>query len=282
MTMAIYEGSDGAELHYDEVGAGPAVIVLAGGAARHPSYLGDLGGLAERHRLIIPHLRGVGRSHAALDRARPEQASYWRQSEDVEALRVHLGLGRVVVLGHSAGTRLAMSHAIRFPAGLAALVLVTPPSAHLVDAPSDADALFAKRRDEPWYAEAVEAGKNGPATPDDAGINDFYARVAPRSFAHWGPVEQAHATVGETAWAANRAYFSVEPPADFAARLAGVTAPVLVVAGAEDCTTGLAPVVALPELFGDGHLVVIDDCGHFPWVEQPELFRQAVENFLEE
>lgn len=46
--MPTYEGDDGTLLHYDVLGDTSAspVIVLAGGAARHPEYLGDLAGLS--------------------------------------------------------------------------------------------------------------------------------------------------------------------------------------------------------------------------------------------
>lgn len=45
--------------------------------------------------------------------------------------------------------------------------------------------------------------------------------------------------------------------------------------------TGLAPVVALAGLFPDGRAEVIDDCGHYPWIERPAPFRAAVDGFLD-
>jgi pimeloyl-ACP methyl ester carboxylesterase len=104
--------------------------------------------------------------------------------------------------------------------------------------------------------------------------------VAPLSYASFGPAERAHSAVGEVRFAANRTFFSVDPPQDFAVRLGAVTAPVLVVAGAQDCGTGLAPVVALATLFPAGTVAVIEDCGHHPWVERPDAFRAAVDAFL--
>ncbi|GAB4058317.1 alpha/beta fold hydrolase [Catellatospora paridis] len=279
--MTTYFGSDGATLHYDELNhAGadrPPVVALAGGAAMHPRYLGDLAGLGDAQRLIVPHLRGVG--HSPLPAA-VETASFWRQAEDVEQLRVHLGLDRVLLLGHSAGTRLAISYAARFPDRLAGLVLVTPPAGYLVDEPSDTPALIDARRGDPVFDAAVAAWATGPGSHDDAGFNAWYRLVAPLGYAAWGEREQAHAATALYSFAANRAYFSVEPPADLAQRLAGVTAPVLVVAGAQDCSAGLAPVRALSGLFPAGELAVIERCGHHPWLEQPAAFRAAVDGFL--
>ncbi|MEV0153530.1 alpha/beta hydrolase [Micromonospora sp. NPDC050686] len=283
--MPTYPASDGALLHYDDHPdrGGAPVVALAGGAAAHPSYLGDLAGLGERHRLLVPHLRGVGRSPAPDD---VELGSYWRQAEDLDRLRVHLGLDRLTVLGHSAGTRLALAFAARFPDRVAGLVLVTPPAAHLVDEPSDAEALLDSRRGEPDLDAAVAAWAAGPFPADggpldDAAFNAWQQRVAPRGYAAWGATERAHAAAVSYGFAANRAYFSVDPPADLAARLGEVTAPVLVVAGGADASAGVAPLLALAKLFPAGEAVVVERSGHFPWVERPAEFRAAVDGFLD-
>jgi ribosomal protein S18 acetylase RimI-like enzyme len=158
--VGTYHGADGALLHYDVLGESSAspLIVLAGGAARHPGYLGDLAGLSEHHQLVIPHLRGVGRSSAA---DIGDRGSWWRQADDVERLRVSLGLNRCAVVAHSAGTRLAIAYAAQFPDRLAALLLITPPASYLVDVPSDVSTLAADRMAEPAFAAAVLADDEG-------------------------------------------------------------------------------------------------------------------------
>lgn len=291
--MPTHRAADDTLLHYDELtagtgaAAGPPVVVLGGGAARHPVYLGDLAGLAERHPLVVPHHRGVG-SSPSLTGPADERGSNWRQAADLEALRQHLGQDRLLVAGHSAGTRLAVAYAAQYPDRLAALVLITPPAGYLVgpatsDAQQIADRLAATtRRDDTAFAAALDALSEGPAGWDDDGINDWQQRVAPASYAHWGEAEQQHARLGRTHAVANRAWFAVDPPGDLADRLRAVTAPVLVVAGADDLMTGLAPVVALAELFPAGRVAVVDHCGHYPWIERPAEFRAAVDGFLDE
>jgi pimeloyl-ACP methyl ester carboxylesterase len=265
-------------LHYDEFGQGRrnTVIALAGGAARHPSYLGDLAGLDAR--LIVPHLRGVGRTPLPDDVG---AASYWRQAEDIERLRVQLGLEKLNLLAHSAGSRLAIAYALQFPEGLASLMLITPPAAHIIGVPSDTDDLIARRAGEPAFDEAVKAWSEGPRQFDDDGLTAWYAKAAPMSYAAWDETAREHTAEGRYAFAANRAYFSVEPPEDLADRLAKVTAPVLVMAGAEDCGAGVAPVAALAERFPGSTYVVVERCGHYPWVEQPREFISSVEGFLD-
>ncbi|MEE6259391.1 alpha/beta fold hydrolase [Plantactinospora sonchi] len=280
--MPTYPGIDGTPLHYDELGrpesaGAPPLITLAGGPARHPRYLGDLAGLGTRHRLVVPHLRGVGHSP---DPAAVELGSWWCQAEDLDRLRGHLGLEQLLLVAHSAGTRLAISYAARFPSRIIGLVLITPPADDLVDVPSDVEELRSARRGEPALAAAIEAWRVGPEFHHDA-FDEWQARVAPLGYAAWGGTEQAHAADAEHGLAAIQAYFSVQPPEDLAARLGGVEAPVLVVAGAQDLVTGLAPVLALADLFPAGEAVTIADSGHYPWVEQPAAFRQAVDGFLD-
>lgn len=271
--MPTYRGADGAELHYDIRGDGPTVIVLGGGAPRHPDYLGDLAGLTDHLRLVIPHHRGVGRSPAA----EGDIASWWHQAADVEQLRLHLGLERAVVAGHSSGTRLAIAFAVQHPSSVSRLLLATPPAAYLVDEPSDVPAIAARRTDAE-FARAFARLADGYA--DQEALEQWIADTAPAGYARWGEAEQLHSRVGESDAQVNRAYFAIAPPADLPQRLATVREPVLVIAGSEDALTGVTQAVALAGLFPNGSVTVIDACGHYPWVEQPGAFRDAVLPFL--
>ena len=229
--MPTYEADDGAVLHFDVLGgdSAPPLVVLAGGAARHPEYLGDLAGLSQHHRLVVPHLRGFGRS-ATADLG--ERGSLWRQAEDVDRLRASLGLDRCTVVGHSAGTRLAIAYAVRFTERLGALVLITPPAGYLVDMPADAPAVAAARREEPAFAEAAAAAEAGPWSDGEDAFNAWQQDVAPLCYARWTEAEQTHARSGRYHLAAARAFLDGETPADLVERLRGVQAPTLVVAGA--------------------------------------------------
>ncbi|WP_203580660.1 alpha/beta fold hydrolase [Microbacterium hibisci] len=275
--MPVYRAADGAELFYDEVGEGAPVVFISGGAARHPSYLGDLAGAGADRRRLTVHLRGVGRSPLPADET---AASWWAQGDDLDALRVHLGLDRLDIVAHSAGTRVATAFAARHPERVGRLVLVTPPVAHLVDEPSDTAAIAARRAGDAAFQRAFAHLSTPAPLDDEADFAAWDAATAAAGYAHWGETERAHATVGTRAVPAARAYFSSPAPEAFAALLAETDAPVLVIAGAEDALTGCAPVVAAARLFRHGESIVLADCGHYPWIEQPAAFRAAVEEFL--
>jgi pimeloyl-ACP methyl ester carboxylesterase len=279
--VPVYQGQDGALLHYDMLGGDSAspLIVLAGGAARHPDYLGDLAGLSGHRQLFVPHLRGVGRSSAADTGG---MGSWWRQAGDIERLRASLGLDRCAMVAHSAGTRLAVAYAAQFPDRLAGLALITPPASYLVDVPSDAPALKAARMAEPPFATAAAAMDAGPDVSSDETFNAWQQAIAPLCYATWDETAREHARVGRYALAAAGAFRSGGPPPDLARRLRAVRAPVLVIAGAQDVLAGTAPVIAVAGLFPDGRATVIEHCGHMPWVEQPAAFREILDVFLGE
>ncbi|WP_104129454.1 alpha/beta fold hydrolase [Cryobacterium sp. N21] len=279
--MPRYDSSDGSVLYYEDIpgtGEGIPVVLLAGGAARHPSYLGDLAGLGEEHRLIVPHLRGVGLTEAPSD---PQRGSWWSQAVDVEQLRIHLGLNRLALIAHSAGTRLAIAYAAQFPRNIAALVLITPPAGYLVDEPTDVPTLIDRRRGDPDFDRAILALRAGPATSTEDDFTAWQRDSAAAGYATWHETGRAHAQIGRWSRAAATAYFSVDPPHDIAAWLLEMTAPVLVIAGAQDCLVGFEPVQALARMFPAGHSVTIEECGHYPWVEQPAAFRRVLHTFLE-
>lgn len=275
-------GSDGTRLHVDVIGddALPPLVVLAGGPARHPVYLGDLAGLSARRRLIVLHQRGVGES----DPGPAGTTAIWPElAEDVEAVRRWLGLERFELLAHSAGTRVAISYAARYPQHLDRLCLVTPPATWLVDADDDSAEIIARHAAEDWYPGFLDALPALLTAPDSATGNRLFPAVAPIAWGEWDETAQAHERLGAWHPTAQDAFVHTPTPdevEDIRDALRRLTAPVLVVAGSEDGLTGLAPVLDLAKRFPLGQAIVLDGCGHYPWVEQPRSFAAAVTSFF--
>ncbi|WP_328473310.1 alpha/beta hydrolase [Actinoplanes sp. NBC_00393] len=153
--MPFFTSHDGTRIHFDEVGDGPPLLALPGGPGTDVRYLGDLGGLAAGRRLIRMDARAAGRSEVPGDRA---TVSFVEQARDIEELRRFLGLTRMDVLAHSAGTLTAQEYAVAHPGRVRRLVLVTPVgrAAREPDA-AELAALRASRAGEPWYEAAAAA-----------------------------------------------------------------------------------------------------------------------------
>jgi 3-oxoadipate enol-lactonase len=115
-------GADPVRLAYREVAAGaePAgvpMLLLHGGGGDSTTWDDLAPGFAERRRLYLTDLRGMGRS------ARTERYSMTIFRDDVLALLDHLDLARVVLVGHSLGGYVSMLVAQAAPKRVAALVL---------------------------------------------------------------------------------------------------------------------------------------------------------------
>ncbi|HEY0418803.1 MAG TPA: alpha/beta fold hydrolase [Acetobacteraceae bacterium] len=99
----------------------PVAFVLHGGpGGDHSSYKPGLTPLAEKMQLVYIDHRGQGRS------AKGDPARYTLDEnvEDLEALRLHLGLGPIVVIGTSYGGMVAQGYAARYPDAVSHLVLI--------------------------------------------------------------------------------------------------------------------------------------------------------------
>ncbi|HTR77793.1 MAG TPA: alpha/beta hydrolase [Gemmatimonadaceae bacterium] len=117
--------SDSVRIYYKVVGVGrDTVVVLHGGAGFTMDYLvPDLAPLGKSHTLIFYDQRGSGRSPAPHDTLHITAAKH---VADLEALRVHFGIQRLAILGHSWGGELAALYAAAHPDRVARLVLEDP------------------------------------------------------------------------------------------------------------------------------------------------------------
>jgi proline iminopeptidase len=276
--MPTFSAPDGTRLAYRSLGTGDPLVCLPGGPMQDSAYLGDLGGLSARHRLIVLDLRGTGGSAA------PEDTSSYRadrQVDDVEALREHLGLERIDLLSHSAGTNLAILYALRHPARVGRLLLIAP-SLFAAAVPVSAEMrldVARLRQDEPWFPSAYAALE---ALTSGQGAD--WAAIAPLRHGHWDVGTQAFEAAAETQtnreaaeiYAADGVF---DPPAIRAA-LARYAGPVLLVAGEFDVNSPPAAVAELGALLSAATLVVQPGAGHNPWRDDPAAFTSTVTAFL--
>ncbi|GIE36893.1 hydrolase [Actinoplanes italicus] len=261
--MPYYSAADGLRLWYEVAGDGPPLLVLPGGPGMDVRYLGDLGGLSAVRGLVLADARAGGRSEVPEDRS---TVSFTAQADDLDALREHLGLDRVDILAHSAGSLTAQEYAVRRPGRVRRLVLVTP----IGRAGRDIDraevaAIRAARAAEPWYPQAADA--TGPFAA---------ARMAPFHWHRWTPARRREYVPGHAnalPWFREAFYAGTATPGP-------VLAPALVLAGASDGMIGTAPARLVAGAHPYAHLEVMTESGHRPWVEQPEQFVKLVEDFL--
>ena len=270
--MVTFESTDGTRLVYHPAGAGDPLICLPGGPMLASAYFGDLGGLSAHRSLVMLDLRGTGESAVPAD---PATYRCDRQAEDVEALRAHLGLDRLDILGHSAGAGLALQYAVRHPDRVSSLALVNPSprAVGLEIADEDRRELAELRRAEPWFPEAFAAFEHiwaGDATDADwEGITRFH-------YARWDAAAQAMHRREQTEQnpAAAAAYYSAGAIDAGAVRdaIARLQVPVLLVAGGYDVALPPKRAAEYAALFPQAQLAVLPGAGHYPWLDDAAAF----------
>ncbi len=270
--MPTFAAPDGTRLAYHATGDGDPIVCLPGGPMRDSAYLGDLGGLARQRQVIFLDLRGTG------DSAAPEDPSSYRcdrQVGDVEALREHLGLARMDLLGHSAGVNLAVQYLARHPANVGKVALVTPSARALgITVSGEVRRAAAQlRSDEPWFPAAFAALERITA---DEETDDDWEAITPFSYGRWDAMAQSHDAAGSqhlheeaaAIFASERAF---DPPTTRAA-LSGFQAPVLLLFGEVDLSSPAQVGAEFAELFPNATLAVQPGAGHFPWLDDADRF----------
>jgi pimeloyl-ACP methyl ester carboxylesterase len=113
---------DGADLDYQMVGSGEAVLLIPPGplADGFLPFLSE-DALAGHYRLIQYHRRG----QAGSSQATPP-VSYAEQAADAAGLLSHLGVSRAHVVGHSTGANIALQLALDRPEVVQTLALLEP------------------------------------------------------------------------------------------------------------------------------------------------------------
>jgi pimeloyl-ACP methyl ester carboxylesterase len=276
----MFASADGTRLAYHTIGTGRPLVCVPGGPMRASAYLGDFGGLSARRALVLLDLRGTGDSEVPVDRA-----SYRcdRQVDDIEALRIELGLDRLDLAGHSGGATLAVLYAARYPDRVDRLVLVCPGTRPVGIEIEDADRreVAELRRGEPWFADAFAAFEriwSGESTPAD------WEAISPFMYGRWdadtrAAVETRPGQRNEEAAAVYYAEGALDPPAVRPA-IASLPARVLLLAGEYDAALPPKRAAEYAELFGNAELVVQPGAGHSPWLDDPERFARTVSDFL--
>jgi proline iminopeptidase len=259
---------NGTALWYDLEGSGAPIVALHGGI--EPLYRGWRR-LAGEHRVLWFDQRGAGRS------GRPDLATLTMEqlADDAAALVQLLGLGPVVVLGHSYGGFVAQELALRHPELVRALVLVaTGPGQLGTGEVADEDGAG------PPMPGPLAAALSAPVASDDemrAAIE-----VALRHYVHRADPEPLIGLLDGAAidWRATVRGFEVLASWSSVDRLARIAAPTLVVGGRQDPVTSWPQQVRIAKRIPGAELTLLDDASHFVWEDCPDEFWSVVDGFL--
>lgn len=242
-------------------GGGPTVVGLHGLGGGGYFFAGIGRSWASRGRVVCPDMPGSG-----LSRRGERAISFDRFADAVVELIARKATGRVVLLGHSMGTIVALKVYARVPDRIGSLIFVGGLPAPLPEA-------RARLRDRAGLARAsgmaavaptivpvVFAGRSLDAMPDKVGM---FERLLAASDAE-GYAQTALALADASA-------------EDVVAR---VDVPCLCVTGTEDRYAPPGAVRAFADSIHGAVFQELAGCGHMPFFEVPEAFGDVVQSHL--
>lgn len=265
---------------YGPAGRSPILVLHGGPGAHHDYLLPQMLELAHEHELVFYDQRGGGRSRTD----DPTPITWRTQVDDLARVVVEFGLDPLTVLGYSWGGLLALLYAldaVRNPAlphpRRLMLVSPAPVSRPLRDR---FEQELAARQKQPVIAELrAELAASGlrERDPDAYRQRAFELSVAgyfadPRRATDLTPF-RVTGKVQQSVWE-SLAHF------DLASDLETVRCPGIIVHGLQDPIPVESSRIAARQL--GVKLVELDDCGHVPYVEQPERLFAALRGFLGE
>ena len=274
------------DIHYRTIGEGPVLFLVSPGWGVASGYLQRAFSLLAKHlRLVFIDTRGSGLSGRPANSMRMGSVD---MANDLEALRAHLGLSEISILGHSNSGAIALAYAARYPDRVSKLVLIDSQVLGL-SATADTQRILQNRAADPRFKEATRivstffAGQMNPAASDNS-LEAFIAQVLPL-FLHSPekslPLAQEQLSGPISSYAFTSQYAADAAfPIDQTKSLGAIRAKALIMVGRHDYICPVALSERLHERIPQSQLVIFEESGHLPWLEEPNAFFAELERFL--
>lgn len=253
--IQVFRGGEGSPLVYFHSAAGEMV---------HPA----LEDLADDHEVFVPVFPGFGESEGIEEIDGMEDAVF--HLLDMWEL---LGLESPAVMGMSLGAWMALELATRYPSTVSKLVLVNPVGIHLEGNPIHE--LFGRSPAE--LAEEMFADQSHPMAQMMHAMAEFTGDVGRQVEIPMELVLPVYKSLSATARLAWDPYLH-NPK--LRSRLRRVTAPALVIRGAQDSFVPPEYARTIADELPDARLEVVEGAAHLLAVEQPEALARLTRDFL--
>jgi proline iminopeptidase len=261
-------------------GSGLPIVLLHGGPG-WGDYFGTFPSmLSPPYRVLTYDQRGCGES------SRHGSLHFRDHVEDLDDLREHLQVDRIHVFGHSWGGLLAQLYAKAYPQHVASLVLCCA-AAHTgrlysaVEGRAIEKRVIAKvkqSRDLVALGSVMLMSLPGPL--GDFGFRCLLKRIYPYYFVRLASAPKFRDANRASRVGYSRTNHSIGTSDENYLQRLPLDAPVLVVQGRQDVIRETNAIIL--ERFPTATNVWIDDANHFPWLENPDAFRDAVLPFYKQ
>ena len=274
---------DGAKIAYYRQGKGPPCLVPSSGDGTGTELMSrTLKPLEQYFELIFVESRGTGQSDPLKDN---QFVTWTRLCSDLEGIRVHLKHDKVWVLGHFDSGIQVMKYAAKYPSHVAGIILfgtpANPRSSEWAKEGIDAinrrvispkhEAFFKGSEDEKRYSNDAEWKKH-------LLVEWQICWSDPDGFRQYRPdFEACTVSLATRRKFDPLCFFST----DLATPLKGSQIPTLVLVGDDDTECTVNAVGPFKKHIPKAEIVVLEACGHYPWLESREKTFASIRTFLE-
>jgi proline iminopeptidase len=270
------------ELYLEDIGPeeAPVIAFLHGGPGGSAyAFREGVGDDLEDYRVLYFDQRGSGRSPELP--AEPRLFTIDALVEDLEALRRELGIAEWTLLSHGFGAVVALEYTRKNPQRVDGLILVAP----WVNYPELARRLFRS-------ALALRGVPDAEAPTDPMlALAEAFRETEPKAVFDALMFPSEHSRLEYEWLAEGSGILGNEGPGqmfvynglwnlDYTAYLFDLPLTPAVIVGAKDGTSYPEQAEWVADLTG-GSLEVLEGAGHYPWMDEPEAFREALYHALD-
>ncbi len=260
--MPDFHLSGGGTLHFEELGAGPPLLLIHGWPVSSVYWRTNMSRLAESFRVVVIDVPGFGRSSCPSQ----EGCSCRQQADRIAEFMAATFDGPVHLAGHSMGGMISSHIARNHPHLVRRLVLVTAP----VEGASALSPLGQLGRF--WWARLISAWALGFALVRKA--TAFW-------FAHAARVsDEILQAAGEASPASARLALQAITSEGGREQLASIQCPTLIIGADRDQVVNPLQFLLAKAWIPGSEIEVFRDCGHCPNLEYPEQFEEILKGFL--
>lgn len=253
------------KMAYSDQGEGRPLVLVHGYPLNRKLWRRQVDGLQDAARVLAPDLRGHGDSGAT-----PGVYTMDLLADDLKAFLDGVGITQPVTLcGLSMGGYVTFAFYRRYPERVENLILTATRAA------ADTPEVKANRS---------QAMQRARLEGIEAIIDGMLPRLVTAQTAARHPelVDELRAIMRHTSLEAVLGDLEgMRERADSTSTLEQIRVPTLVIHGAQDVIVPLAEAQAMQAAIPGAQLVVIENAGHLPNLEQTEAFNRAIQDFIE-
>ncbi|MEU7755636.1 alpha/beta hydrolase [Micromonospora sp. NPDC049101] len=273
---------NGITLHCYVRGSGPILLLPSPGWGPSVDYLMPQPALERHCTVVYFDARHSGKSTGPEN---PEGYTLDHYVADIEALRVYLDAPQVFVAGHSGGGHQALAYGIEHDAHLLGIISIDAIAAADDVRNREMTKMIDKRWTEPFYRAHPTYIDDAMATMSGGGGSLTIEEILDKTGAlYFHDPEKAAGGLANLQFdndVLRYSQMSGFQSKNLLPELPRISAPTLIIVGDDDfqcdpVSQGARMHAAMPS----STLEIIEDAGHFPWIEQPDAFDAACDKWF--